>query len=170
MKKMFWLAAFLVLGSIAGQAQEKYGHLNFGNIVSLMPDTKASDEKLQIYQDSLVQAGEQQIKNFESKAQAYMAKVQNGELSPVEQERQGQALQQEQAALQQLDRYIQQQMSIRREQLLAPIVKKVEEAIGAYAKENGYMMIFDTSVFNSVLYAQESDDLFEPIKAKLGLN
>jgi outer membrane protein len=169
MKKMFLMAAFVVVGGIVVQAQEKYGHLNFGNIVSLMPDTKASDGLLQAYQDSLVQAGEQQIKNFEAKAQTYMTKVQNGELAPVEQEKQGQALQQEQAALQQLDRYIQQQMSIRREQLLAPIVKEVEDAIEAYAKENGYMMIFDTSVFNSVLYAQESDDLFEAIKAKLGL-
>ena len=169
MKKMFWMAAFLLLGSMAVQAQEKYGHLNFGNVVALMPETSASDGKLQTYQDSLVQVGEQQIKNFEAKVQVYSAKVQNGELSPVEQEKQGQALQQEQAALQQLDLYIQQQMGARRDQLLAPIVKKVEDAIKAYAKENGYMMIFDTSSFNAVLYAQDTDDLFEPIKAKLGL-
>lgn len=169
MKKIFLMAAFIVVGGIVVQAQEKYGHLNFGNIVSLMPDTKASDGLLKAYQDSLVQAGEQQIKNFEAKAQTYMAKVQNGELSPVEQEKQGQALQQEQAALQQLDRYIQAMLERRRNELLEPVVGKVEKVISDYAKENGYMMIFDTSVFNSVLYAQESDDLFEAIKAKLGL-
>ena len=169
MKKVFWMAALLLLANVTLQAQDKYGHLNFGNIVALMPDTKASDEKLQLYQDSLVQVGEQQIKNFEAKAQTYVAKVQNGELSPVEQEKQGQALQQEQAALQQLDAFIQQQLGVRRNELLAPIVKKVEDAITEYAKANGYMMIFDTSSFNAVLYAQDSDDLFEPIKAKLGL-
>lgn len=169
MKKMFWTAAFLLLVAAAVQAQGKYGHLNFGNLISLMPETKASDESLKLYQDSLIQVGEQRIKDFEAKAQDYVQKVQNGELAPVEQEKQGQALQQEQAALQQLDAYISQQLGIRREQLLAPIVKKVEDVIAEYAKANGYLMIFDTSVFNSVLYAQDSDDLIEPIKAKLGL-
>lgn len=167
---MFWLAAFLVLSSATVQAQGKYGHLNFGNVVSLMPEVEASDATLKSYADSLVAAGEQRAADFQKRAEAYVTKVQNGELAPVEQEKQGQALQQEQAALQQLDYVIQQQVAQRREQLLAPVVKKVEDAIAAYAKENGYMMIFDTSVFNSVLYAQESDDLFEAIKGKLGLN
>lgn len=169
MKKIFWMAAFLLLVTLSVQAQAKYGHLNFGNVVALMPTTKGADESLKIYQDSLVQVGEQRIKDFEARAQAYMAKVQGGDMTPVEQEKQGQALQQEQAALQQLDGYISQMLSVRREQLLAPIVKQVEDAIAEYAKANGYMMIFDTSVFNSVLYAQDSDDLFEPIKAKLNL-
>ncbi len=169
MKKIFWLAGFLLVSSMAVQAQDKYGHLNFGNVVALMPATKASDEKLKLYSDSLVQIGQQRVADFQKRGQAFYQKVQSGELAPIQQQKEEQALQQEQAALGQLEQIIQQQVAVRRDELLKPIVAEVEDAIKTFAKENGYVMIFDTSVFNSILYAQDTDDLFEPIKAKLGL-
>ena len=169
MKKMFWISALLLFGIVSGQAQDKYGHLNFGNLIAQMPQTKAADETLKVYGDSLVTAGEQKAADFGKRAQAFVEKVQKGELPPVEQQKQQQALEQEQAALQQLDMIIQQQVAAKREELLKPIVDIVESAINEYAKENGYTMIFDTSVFNSILYAQDSDDLMDTIKAKLGI-
>lgn len=169
MKKMFWMAALALLTIASAQAQDKYGHLNFGNLVALMPETKTADEQLKSYQDSLIQAGEARAADFQKRAEAFVTKVQSGELPPREQQTQGQQLEQERQALAQLEMVIQQQMAARREQLLQPIVAKVEKAITEYAKANGYMMIFDTSTFNAVLYAQDSDDLMDDVKAKLGL-
>ena len=128
MKKMFWISAFLLFGIVSGQAQDKYGHLNFGNLIAQMPQTKTADEKLKVFGDSLVTDGEQKAAAFGQRAQAFVEKVQKGELPPVEQQKQQQALEQEQAALQQLDLIIQQQVAAKREELLKPIVDQVESA------------------------------------------
>ena len=53
--------------------------------------------------------------------------------------------------------------------MLKPIIEKAQKAIEEYAKENGYVMVFDTSVFNAVLFVDEGDNLMDVIKAKLGL-
>lgn len=34
-------------------------------------------------------------------------------------------------------------------------------------KENGYVMIFDISVFNVILFVEEVDDVMELVKVKL---
>ena len=46
---------------------------------------------------------------------------------------------------------------------------KLEDAIRAVAKENGYSVIFDTST-GSTLYAAEGDDITPLVKKKLNLN
>ena len=53
--------------------------------------------------------------------------------------------------------------------MLEPIVARAESAISEVAKENGYVMIFDTSVFNAVMYAQETEDIMPLVKKKLGI-
>ena len=37
------------------------------------------------------------------------------------------------------------------------------------AQENNFQLIFDTSMFNAVLFAAESEDVMPMVKAKLGI-
>ena len=54
-------------------------------------------------------------------------------------------------------------------QLLKPIFEKADAAIKAIGKEGGFQMIFDSSTFNVLLFAEDSADIMPLVKAKLGL-
>ena len=64
---------------------------------------------------------------------------------------------------------ITQQLNQAREELLVPIITDAEKAIADVAKANGYSMVFDTSMFNAVLFAAESVDIMNQVKERLGI-
>lgn len=166
MKQFLLLSAFLLLGTGILSAQ-KYGHLNFGNLISSLEETQAADSTLANYQEQLVKKGEQRAKEWQAKAQAFAQKAQAGELPPIKQQEQQQALEEERAKILEYEQDVSKKVQQKRKELLEPIITKVEAAIQEVAKENGYTMIFDTSVFNAILFAEESDDVLGLVKAKL---
>ncbi len=168
MKNIF-LAGLFLFGSAAVLSAQKYGHLNFGNLIAQMPETKSADSDLEAFQRQLVAKGEDMATAFQEKYSQFMSDVQNGVLSPVQQQERQQELQQEQQEIMGYEQEIRQQVQTKQQELLEPIITKAEEAIQAVAQENGYVMVFDTSNFNAVLFAQDSDDLMSLVMAKLGL-
>jgi len=150
-------------------AQEQYGHLNFGNLVASMPETEAADQELKAYREQLIKEGEQMAEAFQEKYGAFVSAVQAGELSPVQQQERQKALQAEQQKIVQFEEQVVQKVQNKRQELMEPIIAKAEQAINEVAEENGYVMIFDTSAFNAVLFAEDSDDVMPLVKAKLGL-
>ena len=168
MKKIMLFCAVLTVVSVNGFAQ-KYGHLNFGNLVSLLPETKVADDSLVAYQKQLVAKGEVMAKDFQEKYTKFSEQVQGGLVTPIQQQKMQDELQKLQNDILQYEDQITQLVTAKREELLKPIIDKAEAAIKDVAKANGYVMIFDTSVFNSVLYAVETDDLMPMLVAKLGL-
>ena len=62
----------------------------------------------------------------------------------------------------------QQKLQEKEKELLQPIIDRAKQAISDVAKENGYSYIFDTSA-GTLLYQQDSDDIFSLVKKKLGL-
>jgi outer membrane protein len=169
MNKLLIVVAFLCFSVANINAQEKYGYLNFGNVVALMPDTKAADAQLETYQKQLVAKGEEMAKAFQSDYEKLVQAVQAKTLSPKDQATQEQALQQQQQAILAYEQEVIQKVQVKRDELLKPIVEKVQKAIEEVGKTNGYKMIFDTSVFNALLYVKESDDVLPLVKAKLGI-
>lgn len=168
MRKAVVLIAALVLSSTVMTAQ-KYGHLNFGNLISEMPETEAADTELEAYQKQLVAKGEEMAQAFQEEYGQFVQRVQSGEVPPKQQQEQQQALQEKQQEILAYEQEVMQKVQAKRQELLEPIVARAEEAIAAVAKENGYTMIFDTSSFNTVLFAQDSTDAMPAVKAKLGL-
>lgn len=168
MKKIFGVVTILALTVSVGFAQ-KYGHLNFGNLLSEMPEVQSANSNLETYQEGLIAKGEAMAKEFQTEYGQFAAAVQSGTLSPVEQQKQQEALEAKQNEIMSYEQLIQQQVQGRRAELLQPIVAKVEKAIADVAEEGGYYMVFDTSVFNAILFAEESEDLTAQVKAKLGI-
>lgn len=167
MKKLFVL--FLLGGMAFTASAQKYGHLNFGNLLAMMPETKGADEALKKFQQEMVAKGDTMAKKFQVKYAAAAKDVQEGKLSPQQQQVREAELKKEQDSIVVYQQRVQQQIQAKREQLLGPIVQKAEKAIAEIAKANGYVMIFDTSVFNAILFAQDTDDIYPMIKTKLGL-
>ena len=169
MNKLLILVSFLFLAGTSFAQAGKYGYLNFGNVVAMMPDTKAADATLEAYQKQLVAKGEEMAKAFQTDYAKLVQDVQAQSLSPKQQAEREQALQKKQQEILAYEQEVIKKVQIRREELLKPIVEKVQKAVEDVGKENGYKMIFDTSVFNAILYVKDSDDVLPLVKAKLGL-
>ncbi|MEZ4907740.1 MAG: OmpH family outer membrane protein [Saprospiraceae bacterium] len=71
--------------------------------------------------------------------------------------------------LQKFDQESQQKIVDKSDELLKPIRDKVQNAIDEVAKEGGYQYVFDASM-GFILYADESTDIGDAVKAKLGIN
>jgi outer membrane protein len=169
MKKI--LLAFTFLFAVMGTslAQEKYGHCNFGSLVSLLPGTTAADTELAAYRDQLVKKGEDMATAFQEKVAKFYQDSQSGDHTPKVLAEREQALGEEQQSILAYEQEVQQKVAEKRDELLEPLVTQVQEAIEKVAKANGYVMIFDTSAFNVVLFAEDSADITEMVKAELGL-
>jgi outer membrane protein len=168
MKKIFFLGMAL-FALTALQAQDRYGHLNFGNLISLMPEAQAADTQLETYRDSLVDVGEQMASQFQTDYIAWATAVQEGTLTPIEQQQQQDALEAKQQELLGFEQQISNFVGRKRQQLLGPIIERAQEAIDDVAQENGFVMIFDTSVFGAVLFAEDTEDVMPLVMNKLGL-
>ena len=76
-------------------------------------------------------------------------------------------MQKEQEAIQAFEQEIQQKLQVRREELLKPIVDKITAKIKEVCKENGFVMVFDTSAFNALLFTPESEDITNLVRTKM---
>lgn len=163
------LAVLIFSGLTSAQAQApKYGHLNLGNLLESMPDTKTANEKLRVYADSLSLIDEKMTKEFQDEYRKLEQEYNAGMLTPVQVQQRQAELQKKQEAIEQFEQNAQQIVAQRREELLKPLVDKVEKAVRDVAKENNYLMIFDTSS-GALLFADQTEDIEPLVKKKLGL-
>lgn len=166
MKKNLFLLVFVALTSVVfGQ---KFGYVNTQELLVSMPEVKAADNELETYQKQLVTIGQGKVAEFETEYKKYAEDAQKGILSQVQIQAKEAELAQKQDEIQKYEVEVQSQLAAKREELYKPILDKVKMAIETYGKENGYTMIFDSSA-GAILHATETDNLINPLKAKLGV-
>ncbi len=159
--------AFSVSTSASAQ---KFGYLNSAAILQEMPEVKQAEADLEVLQKQLQSRGETMLQEFQAKYQELERKNQQGEISPKELEVESQQLKADETKLAQFEQDMQRQVLERRDALLQPILDRVNTAIEEVAKEDGYTYIFDASPGTGILlYADESTDIVEKVKAKLGI-
>ncbi len=166
MKKIFTLLLVSALAVSALSAQ-KFGYVNTALLLQEMPEVQAANSELETYQQQLMADGQTKVKQFEQKVAQYQQQASNGELSQKQIAEKEQELAAEQQSLAQLEQEVQQKILIKREELLSPILQKVDVAIQAIGKEGGYTFIFDASVQGAMLYAPEGDDLIDQVRSKM---
>lgn len=169
MKRTFLLIAFLALGATFSFAQDKYGHLNFGNLIALMPETKAADAAIETFQKDLVAQGEKMAEDFRNKYAKLVSDDQAGTLTPKQAQEKAAVLEKEQQSILAFEQEVVQKVQAKRQELLKPIIDKAQAAIKTVAEQNGFAMIFDSSVFNSILFAENTEGVMPLVKAQLGI-
>lgn len=87
-------------------------------------------------------------------------------LSPEERRKREDTLRQRGAAMEQRATILQQELDNRQQELMSPILKRVEEAIEAVRKEGGYGIIFDASA-RVMVAADTTLDVTNSVIAKL---
>ncbi len=160
----------LLLGTVSmnAQAAPKYGHMNLGNLLEMLPDTKKANDDLKVFADKLSAKDDSLTKAFQAAVTAYQTAYQSGTLTPVQAQTREAELQKDQEAIQKFEQDAQQMVSTERERLLKPILERVDAAIKAVAIENQYLMVFDTSS-GSMLFAAETEDVTALVKKKMGI-
>jgi outer membrane protein len=162
------LALCIALGS-AVQAQ-KFGYLSSAAILQEMPEVKQAEADLEVLRKQLQSKGETMLQDFQQKYMELERKNQQGEISPKQLEEQAQSLREEEAEIAQYEQDMQRQLMEKRDELLAPIIEEINTAIKQVAEEEGYSYIFDASPGTGILlYADESTDVIDKVKMKLGM-
>ena len=167
--RLFLAVAFLfIVVSAQAQTPIKCGHMNLGNLLEGLPETTQANKDLEAFAATYAAKGDSLGKIFEAAATTFQKEYQEGKLIPVVAQQQYAALEKQQKELENYQKISEQAVSIKRDELLNPILTKIYDSIKAVAKENGYLMIFDTST-GAALYALESEDITPLVKKKLGL-
>jgi outer membrane protein len=166
MKKFFLLALGLMFAT-AGFSQ-KFGYCNSSALLTSIPEVKAADSDLQAFQAQLTKRGQEMVKALQDKAAELDRKEKQGTISPKDLETQGLKLKEEESSIAKYEQEVYDKLAQKREELFKPILDKVNQAMADVAKENQFAFVFDQNT-QVLLYADESLDVTNLVKAKLGI-
>lgn len=162
--KLFVVALFVAF-SVQTQAQDKFGHVNFDELVSLMPGQDSIKSTLNNYVKGLENQAQTMQSELESKYADYQAnQATMSEIIRQTKEKEITDLQQRIEAFNQQAQYDIQNKQL---ELTQPLLDKAQKAIEEVAKENGFTYIINANV-QILLYANGTD-IMPLVKAKLGL-
>lgn len=148
---------------------QKIGHLNSAAILSELPEVLAADAELETLQKQLVAQAQRKVESLQNQYQELIRKEQQGDLSPRQLQEEQMRLREKEQELAMEEQTIQSTLVRKRNELINPILERVQEAIDQVAKQNNFQYILDTSG-GSVLFADESNDITRLVKEKLGIN
>lgn len=154
MKKILLIAVMAFVSS-AAFAQTKFAHVNFSELVQLMPEadearatmTKSSNEAQETYQE-IVEEYQTKLSQYQQKASTWTQTIRESkekELTDM------------QNRLAEFEQSIQQELQQQQQSLMAPIYEKATKAVTDLAKAGGYIYVFETSQMLYVDPAQSVD-------------
>ena len=150
---------------------QKLGYINTEKILSQLPEYVAAQQTLNDLSAQYKEKVDSEFKVVEQMYNKYMA-VKNT-LSAAQQSKQEEAIiAKEKSAKELRNLYFGQDgnMQKKSEELLKPIMAKVQEAVDKIAKNENFMIIFDLSVMQGVVYDNPQYDMsgkvLEMISAK----
>jgi outer membrane protein len=170
MLKKIALVIMLVIPMSVFAQSVKFGQVYSQEIIVLMPEyTKAVSDIQALekkYQDEMKRTNEE----FNRKYQEFQQAVADGSLPTNIQEKRQKELQDMAERSEQFQQEAYQQLQKTQQELTAPIIKKVDDAIKAVGAEENMALIFDLSR-TSIPYVSESlvTDVTAKVKAKVGI-
>jgi outer membrane protein len=160
------LATIVAFGAVQAQ---KIGYTNAEYILGLLPEAKQIEADLTAYEKQLQNQLEAKYKMMQSKIAEYQAnEATYNDLIKADKQNEITGMQQ---SLQEFQANAEQSMIKKRNDLLAPAVEKIGNAIKEVAEANGYSHVFSAGSpgFDVLLYAREEDDVSNLVLQKLGV-
>lgn len=162
--KVLAVAACLVLVANQSMAQTKIAYIDAETVLYLMPETAKIDTALNKFrQDTL---GKQYM-NFMEEYQYKDSVLRDSSNTKMPSSVRAQNEKDREELLQTLQNWqqiAQQAIQERQQAMLAPVMKKIQDAINATAKEKGYTYVLSRE---SLIVAPDSDNLLPAVAAKL---
>lgn len=161
--KTLLLIAVVALGINTVQAQSNVAHINLGEIIKLMPETKTMQAELEklskTYEDELKE------KDVALKALTDKYTAEGPNQTDEENAKRVQEIQQEDYKIKMGYQIAEQDVNKKGNDMMEPIVMKARQAIADVAKEMNFQYVLDTT---SLLVA-DGTDISVMVKTKLGL-
>jgi len=164
--KVALVAAGMLFASSFAQAQSKIGHINFEQVISLMPEAKTLSSQLDIYKKTFMD----QLTTMNTELQTKSKEYQDKRASMTEAVRLAKEneLQDLGKRFQDYQTTAQQSVESKGNELTKPLIDKARGAIAAVAKEKGYGYVLNSSQ-TDLIVSPDADDLLAAVKLKLGL-
>jgi outer membrane protein len=168
MKKTFVLTLGMMLMLAFSSVAQKFGYLNSVALLAELAEVKQADSDLKAFQTQLTKRGQEMVQELQDKATELDRKQKQGTIAPKEYQIQAAKLTEEETAIGAYEKEVYEKLAEKRQELYQPILERVNTAMQDVAKENGYLIVFDTST-QVLLYADESLDVTDLVKVKLGI-
>ena len=164
MKKILLIAAVSLIG-VAASAQ-KFAHVNFQELVQLMPESDQARSVIQESQKNAQESYQEMMNEFQDKYAKYQQNVNT--YTPATRKTKEDELTQIQQRIQEFSQNVEQELQEQQQKLMGPIYKKAQEKMNEVAKAGGYIFVFDRS---SLLYVDEaqSTDITPEVRKALGI-
>jgi outer membrane protein len=165
MKKVS-LILLLALGATLGAQAQKIGYVDFEYVIAQSPDAKSMDSELQTYSAQL----EARLKQKEAEVKQKQAALEN--VLPALRPQAEEDLNYAYSSYQREQQNLQQLLVQKQNELMQPIIKKIQTTIDEVAKEKNFDYVLLKSIQGTpfMLYAKdESNDLTNAVLAKLGV-
>ena len=170
MKKTVKVLAILVLVAFTfaanAQKTQKFGHIDFAKLYSVMPGQDSVRAVYEAYATGLQNQMTTMQAELENKFMEYQAN--QATMSNIIKQTKEREIQDLQTRIEEFNAQAQQDLGEKEQELTAPIIEKARKAVEDVAKENGYTYIFN-STEGLLLYATPNDDVMPLVKAKLGM-
>lgn len=161
------IIAVLVSMSTMADAQNNIAFVNSSLILQDMPEVKQAESEIQVLRSQLQKQYENDVTKWQQKLQELQRKEQQGEISPKMLQDEAKVLETEQQTLAQTEQKMVAQLQEKENELLQPILDKVNNAIKKVADANGYQAVFDATP--ALLYVDPAIDISELVRTELGL-
>jgi len=149
----------------------KIGYTNAEFILSNMPEAKQIESQLKDHEAQLSKQLEAKSKDFQIKVDEYRRNMEN--MIPEVRADKEQELQTQQQSIQKFQQDAQVSLQRKQAELLQPVFDKIQLAIDAVAKANGYTHILNSGQpdagLNIILYARDEDNISDLVLKQLGI-
>ncbi len=159
MKRIIVLAVIALMGSAVTVNAQKTGHINTGELLSVMPETKKAQEKMQKLQDSLNMVYAEMIREYNEKDS--IIRLDSAKWTQAKKDIKFSEYQKLAEEVQQYSGKAQQWLQAKEQEIYAPVQKAALDAITAVAKANGYLYVFTRE---ALLVVPTTDDLLPLVK------
>lgn len=145
----------------------KFGHINSGELLTMMPEREQAQKDLQKFATELEEQLGLMNTELETKYADYL-KNESTYNTAVKTAKQKE-LTDLQTRIQEFQSLAQQNYQTKEAELFQPIIDKANKAVQEVGKENGFTYIFDISTGTVVFYAETSINVLPLVKTKLGI-
>ena len=160
------VVALFIMGT--AQAQQKIGHLNSVDIVSVMPEFKLMQDEIQKQKDSYTKVLEGMYQEYEKKQTELQGLSQGGTPDAIL-ETKIQELQQLQQRIGAFEEKVNGDLQKAQQDKMKPINDKYLKAVKEVAEANGYSYIIDVASGAVAYFPDKTNDVTDLILKKLGI-
>ena len=167
-KILFLLIASFFVFAGKGFAQQKYGHINSGDILDAMPEYKQMNATIEGKKKQYAYQLQRMYEDYQKKTKevndfgiSMMEAVREERLKEID------SLQQ---AIQGFEGTAQGEVEKLQTKLMKPLNDKYLKIVQSVAKENGYTYIFDITSGTVAYHPDKDGDITDLVKKKMGIN